>query len=104
MLINQKQLKRVAVETQSGQFLGYVTDFELETDSGVVEKYYVKGKMPLAGFFETSLLINKTQIISFDENKMIVEDAVVKVKPGVKVKLAEVKKLESTEPVITEKM
>ena len=42
MLITQKQLKKVAVETQSGQFLGYVVGFDMETDTGVIERYYIK--------------------------------------------------------------
>ena len=104
MLISKKQLKKVVVQTQSGQFLGYVTDFELETDTGVIEKYFVKGKNPISGFFESGLLINKSQIINFNEEKMIVEDAVIKAKSEVKVKLAEVNNLEGTEPVITEEI
>jgi hypothetical protein len=101
MLINQKQLKKVAVETQSGQFLGYIIGFEMETDTGVIEKYYVKGKMMLAGLWENSLLINKSQIINFDNEKMVVDDAVVKVKVSKIGKLTQVEKLEGTEPVIT---
>ncbi|MCX6742639.1 MAG: hypothetical protein NT116_00195 [Candidatus Parcubacteria bacterium] len=46
MLINQKQLKQVRAETQSGQFLGYISDFELETDTGIIEKYYIKSNKP----------------------------------------------------------
>ena len=101
MIINQKQLKKVAVETQSGQFLGYVVGFEMETDTGVIEKYYVKGKMMLAGLWENSLLINKAQIINFDEEKMVVDDAVVKAKANKIRKLTQVENLEGTEPVIT---
>ncbi|MCX6745250.1 MAG: hypothetical protein NTX82_07055 [Candidatus Parcubacteria bacterium] len=104
MLINQKQLKKVRVETQSGQFLGYVSDFGLETDTGVIEKYYVRAKNLIPGLFEDSLIISKSQIINFDEDKMVVEDAAVKVSSEVKSKIAKVNNLESTEPVVTEEM
>jgi sporulation protein YlmC with PRC-barrel domain len=101
MLINQKQLKKVTVETQSGQFLGYISDFELDTDTGEIEKYYVRNKKLIPGLFENNLMINKSQIIDFNEKKMIVEDAFVKAKAAAKSKLAEINNLEGTEPVIT---
>lgn len=101
MLISQKQLKKVAVETQSGQFLGHVVGFEVETDTGVIEKYQVKGKFALIGLLQDSLLISKSQIINFDEDKMVVEDAVVKSDSGKLRKIAQVEKLKGAEPVIT---
>lgn len=101
MLISQKQLKKVIVETQSGQFLGYIVGFEVETDTGVIEKYFVKSKIILASLWENSLLINKFQIINFDEDKMVVDDAVVKAGASKIRKLAGVEKLEGAEPVIT---
>lgn len=99
MIINKKQLKKVAVETQSGISLGYVTDFEVETDTGTIEKYMVRSRI-----WENALLISKAQIISFDQDKMIVEDAVVKAQPGIAAKFVEATKLEGAEPVITEKI
>ncbi len=100
MLISQKQLKKVAVETQSGQFLGYVSDFELETDNGMIEKYYVKNKNLIGGLFEGKLVINKSRIINFDEEKMIVEDSVIKEKLGQKV-FKKVENVERIEPLIS---
>ncbi len=104
MIISLKQLKKVTVVTQGGQFLGYIRDFGLETDTGIIEKYYVRTKKLIPGLFEDSLIINKSQVISFDEDNMVVDDAVVKFKSGAINKIAEVNKLESTEPVVTEEM
>jgi hypothetical protein len=101
MLISQKQLKKVMVETQNGQFLGYIVGFEVETDTGVVEKYWVKAKLALANLWDNNILINKNQIINFDEEKMVVDDAVVKIVNSKIEKLAQVRKLEKAEPVIT---
>ena len=103
MLIDNKQLKKVKVETQSGQYLGQIIDFEVETDTGIIVKYHVKAKVSLAGLFENKLIINKEQIINFDDRKMIVEDNVIKEKVEVKDPVPEVKKIEGTEPVITSK-
>jgi len=96
-------MRKIKVETQSGQFLGYISDFELETDSGTVEKYYVKSKNLINGLFEDKLLINKSQIIRFDEEKMVVEDNVIKEKARTK-ELNKVEKLEGAEPVISSKL
>lgn len=101
MLISYKQLKKIIVETQSGQILGHVAGFDLETDTGVIEKYHVKAKIILANLWENSIIVNKSQIINFDDEKMVVEDAVVKVKPELKTKFAKVNNLEGTEPVIS---
>jgi len=103
MLINQKQLKQVRAETQSGQFLGYIADFELETDTGIIEQYYIKSNNLISGLWEGKLLINKNQIINFDENKMVVEDNVLKEKAQKKA-LSKAENLESIEPVISSKI
>jgi uncharacterized protein YrrD len=101
MLVSQKQLKKVMVETQSGRFLGYIVGFEVETDTGVIEKYWVKGKFAMANLWDNNILINRNQIINFDDEKMVVDDAVVKAKVSKVRKLTQVGKLEKAEPVIT---
>ncbi|MCX6745966.1 MAG: hypothetical protein NTX00_03005 [Candidatus Parcubacteria bacterium] len=103
MLINQKQLKKIVVETQGGQFLGYISEFELETDNGTIEKYYVKSRLSIPGLFANKLLINKSQVISFDSEKMIVEDGVIKEKSGQKA-FNKVENVEGIEPVISSKL
>jgi sporulation protein YlmC with PRC-barrel domain len=103
MLIKNKQLKKIEVETLSGEYLGQVADFELETDTSIIEKYHVKTKLSLVGLFENKLIINKEQIINFDEQKMVVEDNVIKAKELANKVEEEVNKLEGTEPAITSK-
>ncbi|MFA5187799.1 MAG: hypothetical protein WC460_00370 [Patescibacteria group bacterium] len=100
MLINQKQLKKIRVETQSGQFLGYVSDFELETETGIIEKYLVRSNNLMSGLFEGKLIIHKRQIINFDDEKMVVEDAALKEKIGHKA-FEKVENVEGIEPVIS---
>jgi uncharacterized protein YrrD len=100
MLINQKQFKKVIVETQSGQVLGKLNDFEIETDTGIIEKYFVSAKIPLAGLFEGKIIIDRQQVISFDQKKMIVEDTAVKKEAKQKI-IKELEKVEGAEPAIT---
>ncbi|HDQ22882.1 MAG TPA: hypothetical protein ENN28_02795 [Candidatus Uhrbacteria bacterium] len=100
MKINKKQFKKVRVETQSGQYLGKLCDFAIETDTGILEKYYVKSSVPIASLFENKLLVDKSQIISFDSEKMVVEDGVIEKKAGVKV-FKKVENVEGIEPAIT---
>ena len=100
MLINQKQFKKVIVETKSGQFLGKLSDFDLETDTGSVENFYVNTKLSIADLFADTLIINKNQVISFDQEKMIVEDAVVKQEEKQEA-IEEIEKVKGAEPAIT---
>ncbi len=103
MFIDSKQLKKVKVETQSGQYLGKIIDIELETDTGIIEKYYVKNSLSIPGLFENKLIINKNQVISFDNEKMIVEDSLLKESNTGREKISPVEKIEGPEPVITSK-
>lgn len=103
MLISDKKIKKVQVETQSGQALGVIVGFEIETDTGVIEKYYVKSILSLKGLFDDKLIINKEQIISFHEQKMIVEDNVIKAKAAAQPEIKKIEKIEGAEPVITSK-
>ena len=101
MLINEKQFKKIKVETKSGQALGRLSSFDLETNTGQIMKYYVKAQNYLAGLFANSLLIDKDQIISFDNEKMIVQDNVIKVDAKVDAEVKQVEEIKTTEPAIT---
>jgi sporulation protein YlmC with PRC-barrel domain len=102
-LINNQQLKKVKVETKSGRFLGQIVDFEVDTDTGIINHYYVKSTTPIVGLFEGKLVINREQIIYFDDKKMVVEDSVVKVAEKEKA-VPEMEKMEGVEPAITSKI
>jgi len=101
MLINEKQFKKVRVETQSGQYLGRLVGFDLETDTGKIIKYQVKSQNFIAALFSPRLLVDKEQVISFDQNKMIVADSLIKDKQSLHESVEKVEELKNTEPVIT---
>ena len=78
MLINSKNLIRLRVETKSGQELGYVRDFDLNIDNLEVEQFYVRPAGIVKGLVLGDLILNKSSIISINEEKMIVQDLVGK--------------------------
>jgi len=76
MLTNFKNLKKLPVETESGQVLGHINDCDIELDSHAVNKYSVS-PMNLFSLGPTTL-ISPDQIIAIKSDKIIVSDALVK--------------------------
>lgn len=70
--MNLRQLKKMNVETVSGVKLGRVCDVVFETDGQSVLQYEVS-KCCLLG---KKHLVNRVQIVRFEEKKMVVEDTV----------------------------
>ena len=77
MNLRKKELINLAVYTQLGQYLGKVVDFELESSSQTIIKYYVRSKDIIKELLNKELLISKDQVITISEKKMIVEDGVI---------------------------
>ncbi|MDD5043911.1 MAG: hypothetical protein PHD51_04660 [Patescibacteria group bacterium] len=76
--MNHKDLFKLAVETKSGIFLGKIAGLEVDTDSQSVINYFVKDISILRGRIKRRLVISRNQVISFSQNKMIVDDAALK--------------------------
>jgi len=74
MRLDWKQLKSLSVETNSGTKLGKVCDLVLETAGQLVAQYVVKPTL----LSSKKYLINQDQVIKFTEDKMVVEDGVMK--------------------------
>jgi len=74
MRLDFKQLKKIVVETQSGMKLGSVYDFVLETDGQMVVQYLVKHSLVSQETFR----ISRDQVISINDQKMIVDNGVMK--------------------------
>ncbi len=77
MLIKHKQLIGLLVETQSGEKLGYLDGFNLDTDSHTIYQYLIK-PAGLSKIFSHELIINRQQVISLTADKMVVDDLVLK--------------------------
>lgn len=77
MLLSFSRLKNLPVFTQSGLRLGQVSDLEIDTDSQSILRYIVQ-RGRLVGRFQEPLLIHRRQVVSISQEKMMVEDAVIK--------------------------
>ena len=71
MFIEAKKIIGNKVVTQSGQSLGRVVDFEIDTSNQSINKYYVHS------FLKESLIINVSQVIEIKKDKIIVEDTLI---------------------------
>lgn len=69
MRTSYKDIKKKVVETKSGTKLGKVCNLIIDTDSDTISKYEVS-----SGLLGKKLLISPTQIISYEQNKIIVKD------------------------------
>lgn len=68
-------LKKLSVQTQSGVKLGNIVDVIFETDGQTILQYEVGNIFPWSKKF----LINRNQVVGFEEKKMIVNDNVKKI-------------------------
>ncbi|MBU1179677.1 PRC-barrel domain-containing protein [Patescibacteria group bacterium] len=74
MLISSKNLIGLKVETKSGQQLGHVRDFDVDSETLEIKKLYVRPSGIVRGLVGGDLIIGKDSIISINEEKIIVED------------------------------
>jgi sporulation protein YlmC with PRC-barrel domain len=76
MLISAKNFIGLRVETKSGQYLGRVKNFALETDSLDVQNISVRPVGIVKRFVADELTVSKTAIIAIDDKKITVRDFV----------------------------
>ena len=70
-----KQLKNMAVETASGSSLGKIYDIVFEIEGQLVAQYYVRPNF----ISSKKYIVGRDQVVRFEEEKLIVDDAVAKV-------------------------
>lgn len=75
MLLEHKQIIGLPVETKSGERLGKIASFNLDSASQTIYQYQVN-PLGLSNLFAKELLIHRHQVISLDDKKMIVDDLV----------------------------
>lgn len=78
MVLSQKKLIGLAVKTKSGQALGQIKDFEMETETGNIIRFSVSPSQLVKKIFTEDIFISKSQVIEISEKEMIVEDNLVK--------------------------
>jgi len=87
MIINKSKLIGLSVFTQMGEPLGKVGGFEIDTDTHKIERYHIKSRDLIKELFGHELIVSASQVISISEEKMIVEDGVIKDKQVKKARL-----------------
>ena len=75
MAISSNDVINLPVYTALGKHLGRVVSFELEAenDAMLVTRFYVHTGL-IKGLWHEQLIIHKSQVISIDKDKMVVED------------------------------
>jgi len=77
MIIDSKHLLGLGVETKSGQHLGKVRGFHIDTVTHAILQYEVRRSGILKEFLATDLLVYQQQVLSITKEKMVVDDQVV---------------------------
>lgn len=77
MRINSKQLMGLPVITKSGQDLGKVVSVDIDVDSGRLTTIRVKTRGLVKGLLDTDLLVDWSQVVSIDAERVVVQDASV---------------------------
>lgn len=87
MLINSEKLIGLKVETQNGTYLGRVQSFDIDIDTQGIRSYHIKPTVFESRLFFHSegFIVHNKQVVSINEEKMVVLDNVVKYKEENKV-------------------
>jgi sporulation protein YlmC with PRC-barrel domain len=79
MRLTTKDLISLPVETKSGEKLGKIASFDIDSETQQIVCYCVKSLNPIKDLiFQDQLIISPTQVISITAKKMVVEDNVIK--------------------------
>ncbi len=74
MRLSDDQLRGLPVETRTGEYVGRVVGFVMDTQGGVVVQYRVRPSGLLALLSASrELLVHQSQVVSIDANRMVVE-------------------------------
>lgn len=77
MRFSDKELRGLPVVTKSGDRIGKLTGLVIESESHAVVQYIVAKSRLLSAFLPKELLIHPSQVISIDEEKMVVKGDMV---------------------------
>ncbi|MCX6785241.1 MAG: PRC-barrel domain-containing protein [Candidatus Komeilibacteria bacterium] len=78
MQLSVRRIKNLPVGTKSGQILGKIKDFEVNSETQAISKYLVKSNKLAPLLIAPELIIDASQVISLTDKQLTVEDAVVK--------------------------
>ena len=90
MIVPWEKLINLPVQTKSGQSIGLLTGFDIDGQSHEIKTYRVRNKSLIKGLLQNELMISKEQVISLDNERMIVHDAVLEQRAGARGKIPQV--------------
>lgn len=76
--LSSSDLLGLSVQTESGEYLGRITGFDLDADQQQIVCYRVKSAQILAGLFRGQLLVRSDQVVSISRKEMVVVDSLLK--------------------------
>jgi sporulation protein YlmC with PRC-barrel domain len=88
MKITNKNIIGLPVKTESGQLLGKVKSFNIDTDSQSILDYDIKPTSIVKEFFEGDFIISRGSVVDITSDTLIVSDTFSKKENLVKLKQA----------------
>lgn len=77
MLLNTKEMSGVLVKTRSGQMVGKVSSFDLDSATGRLMRLHVKTGGLVAGLLHNELFVVASSIQEMSQQGVIINDAAV---------------------------
>lgn len=77
MRLQARDLHHLPVETARGIAVGRLIDWEIDTETQAIRTYHVQSKTRVPGLYGNTLLIDRQQVISITNEKMVVDDLAV---------------------------
>lgn len=84
MYLNSKAIRNLPVMTKSGSFLGKIKEIEIDAETQNISRYFVVSNQMVKRLANKELIIASAQVLSIDNEKMVVEDNLVKEEEVVK--------------------
>ncbi|MBI4458395.1 PRC-barrel domain-containing protein [Candidatus Uhrbacteria bacterium] len=88
-MLRDSQLRGLPVSTKSGEKVGKIAAVIFDPATHAVSRYAVRRGRTISRLLPGELLIHPNQVVSLDEEKMVVIDAAVTVEAGAVVELPE---------------
>ncbi len=82
MKLSHASIIGLPVRTSMGQFLGKVSDFMIEADTGRLEVLEIRAGGFLQGLIDQHILVSWGQIVSLSNREVVVQDGVIPIRAG----------------------
>ncbi|MBU1131486.1 PRC-barrel domain-containing protein [Patescibacteria group bacterium] len=84
MNLSTRQLKNLPVYSKNDDCLGKIKEIEIDSNSHNITKYIIKSSQITERLAGAELIISPSQVVSIDNQKMIVEDNIIRDKNLIK--------------------